>query len=523
MFTPSQRIAANNKFSQRLSFKSKQNLELSQQIKEYFNEQQINLPQYKNIYKSAPERFLPIEVDTITGEITGEGENHSLHELAMAYYTLKANNMAVYAMFKQGKTQKQQILSALYSRHRLDHIWLYRKSKLIRKIWRDYLNETEIYKHYDPRHLVLTVPHKGGVWMGKRFYARELLKKFNILRKYPAWKKYIHAGEYGMEISKSQGGNGLHIHLHCLVFQNPEYSRNTVQEWIKRKWQQLTEAEYIHYETLYVHVKNQKGQYIRTQKEGKAVKKKYYLEGHWFHTMPDEVQKEVYVKGILEAIKYHFKNDALLNPDETYNIPLIAEVLQHSKYLRMYSKFGGFYGDKRLNYSSLEKPEEEAEYEHFADLENIPEAELDKLMEESYLEWLNDTDEVVEPSDNWQDGPPEDLERAADLNLAVANLVNPYTKQPAGRSEYELYVGYPKNMVHLPGTSSQPFRAKVQHEDNYYKVHQYLSLGTIMRLMATNQYNEMLLQEDFERLREYQSETAKREREQHSNEYSFYQ
>lgn len=513
-FTTASRIGVNNSFSKKITYKRKQNLELSGQIKEYLEiNHGITLPSSKKALKERPDHFLH-------DPETGESYDHYF-ELANAYYDLNKSNKGVYAIFNQGNQQRQQMLSCWYSRHRLDHVWNFRKSRLIRKVWSSYLKENPLHENYNPMHLVLTVPHKGGVWAGKRFYARELLQKFNHLRKHKLWKQAVYAGEYGVEVSKPKNSeNGLHIHLHCLVFQYKNLSRNKVSEIIKAVWEKLTGANKIHYEGLYIFRKDDSGKWITTEEEpsvyytdtdSKAVqignvkryRKKFYLNGKWFNDLSENEKRENYVIGILEAIKYHFKNDSLKNSDGSYNIPLIGEVAEHSKYLRMYSKFGGFYGVSALNYSRLEEKEEEIQESQLREFET--EAEFQEYIQELLKdEEKHDQTEIINSLDDDEvEEIPNELLEAADLELAEKSLVNPFTKKPAKRSEYERYLAFPEYMLHAPKHSNLKNRPFVQDSKHYFKINPALDLKSIMKYIGIGDYFRLLELEDFERLNIY--------------------
>ncbi len=519
-----QRLKSNNKFSRKITYKRKQNLELSGQIEDYFHSLGLSLPKSKSLFRDQPERYL---ADRDTGEY-----HEDLYELGLAHYNLRQSTKGIYALFKQGDTHRQQLMACWYSRHRLDHIWAYRKSRLIRKVWAEYLEQTRLYEHTTPMHLVLTVPHRGGRWRGKSFYAREMLTAFNQMRKNKHWKRYIFAGEYGLEVSKAHGSeNGLHIHLHCLVFMRKEFRRKPVYSKIKELWKEQTGAQSIHFETLYVHRKDAQGRWIvdearkdyvytDSEPEGVAYKdparyrKKYYLNEPWFNELPETEQRKQYVVAILEAIKYHFKNDALKNADGTYNIPLIAEVLEHSKYLRMYSKFGAFYGEKRLNYSNPPEPEEPCVQEPVSKPREFEsEEEYMAYLQQSYEEdahYFDDCDNLIPPDIEdpearpfWADGPPEELERHIDLEAAERNLVNPFTGEPAGRSEYERYLAFPERMAHQPRHGKQANVPKVQAPAHYFQICRELELKTVMKYIATGEFYKAITAEDYPRFKNY--------------------
>jgi hypothetical protein len=262
--------------------------------------------------------------------------------------------------------KKQMIVTCWFSHHKLDHIWNMRKSQLIRKVWINHLKQnTFLFKKYTPIHLVLTVPHTNGKYKGKRFYADLIVKYFNQMRKDKEFKKYIYGGEYGIEVTKTEK-NGLHIHIHSLLFQDNKYTINEVREYIKKRWNELSDSTIIHYSTLHVNRKDEKGRWIIEDipeetyqeidangnetdvivKQARKRKKRFYLDRNadWFKDLPEDEQIMYYSSGILEAIKYHFKDASYKLDNGQYDIDLILEILVNTHNLRIYSKFGNFYG-----------------------------------------------------------------------------------------------------------------------------------------------------------------------------------
>jgi hypothetical protein len=347
-----QRVISNNKFASKLQFKRCQALDMMTAI--------------KNRIKVLTGHWLPFtykeykdKIETIFNyEDYGSDIFDTYGQLAKLYYDLGKCRYKIERVFEKDTVLYPQLAACYYSKNRLDPIWCYRKSQIIRKRYRDYLTSSKIHENFEPIHLVLTVPHKGGTWQGKRFYVKELISAFNLMRKSPLWKTYFHAGEYGVEVKKSKNENdGLHIHIHVLLFQRTNFSRKECSDHIEQLWRKYTgnTSNYsgIHYETLFYH-----------QREGKAIHKKYIKPG-------DSI--ELYVKGILECIKYHFKTDAF-GDFGNWDTDLMAEVLTKTKHVRLYSKFGAFYGVEALNFNRLEETEdqtnEEKEEEVMASLDN---------------------------------------------------------------------------------------------------------------------------------------------------------
>ena len=257
IFTPEQKIKASSKYSNKYSWKLKQDFDLARQSEEFLKEKGILIPVSIHEFLNDPEYYL---VDTETGEI-----NLQYFELIKMIYELRKCNKGIYAMFPNPTgidKQRVTLLGAFHSKHRYSNVWNWKKSKLLRSKVKKYLEVTKIHELKTPMHLVLTVPHLNGKFNGSNFYASEILQKFNQMRKSALWNEFIHGGEYGLEIKKGTNNNGLHIHLHCLVFLNKNYKINDIRAYILREWNKLTGSEFIHFETLYTYKKDENGQFI---------------------------------------------------------------------------------------------------------------------------------------------------------------------------------------------------------------------------------------------------------------------
>lgn len=532
-----QTVLANHKTSAKLSWKRKEAMKIAEAIHEYFDDRGFPLPgshraifgrkfkateTLKNLTLGMVRTELKQQgVETVsaadmlalkknkveklreeheleqrikgerffTDKETGECQYEELIELARAYFTLKNGAPAVYALFKH-KTNNhylKQLVALTCSTHRLDPVWNYKKSKLIRGIWYRFLKDSKIQESYRPMHLMLTVPHKDGEWHGKRFYAREFIQRFNIMRKSKLWKECIYGGEYGIEVTR-KGASGLHIHMHCLVFQDKAFSRDEVNERIRKMWNELTGSEITWYETLYVHRKDESGKFIMEEtaagiplldKRGqwsdevnsydisseliRGKRKKFYLDESdpWFLELDPDQRLNHYLDGVMECIKYHFKTDCFKAKDGSWDVELMREVLQHSKYLRMYSKFGAFYKEKALNYSRLEKPQ------------------------------LKDdvTAMVAEGVDPYSDGVED-------------RLNNPYTGQPAQKGEYVRVMALPELTTHVKdkkGNTIAPVGNKAH--DNLFVIDETVPIAHVINAIMRSQYDQVLIQDDLERFR----------------------
>lgn len=528
-------ILANNKSSAKLSWKRKEAIQISSSIYDYLADKGFQLPPgYVNIfgrgfkltdiakrslaqYENPEQEAKALRKEYVdacearatrffTDRETGECFYDDYVELAKAYYTLRNSSPAVYALFKHPNNNHftRQLVAATCSRHRLDPVWNYKKSKLLRGIWHRFLQETRIHEKYQPMHLMLTVPHKGGEWMGKKFYAREFIERFNRMRKLKGWKRCIHGGEYGIEITRS-GNDGLHIHMHCLVFMNKiegKFNRDLVNRYIRRAWHQLTSAKVTWFETLFIHQKDANGRFIMETTEGGipvldkdgqyesedphtgqnysihtegivGKRKKFYLDRKepWYQMLTPAEKLNAFCQGVMECIKYHFKTDCFKGKNNEWDVELMGEVLKHSRNLRMYSRFGAFYREPKLNYTRLEKKVEE-----------VAELVVDTELDEAPL--------IAEGLD-------------ADSDGVAGRLINPYTNEVAERGlGYVNVIALPDRLIHAKdkkGRLQAPTDNQVH--DMYFKVHPFVSLRQMMRAIMTNRYEEILIENDVDRLR----------------------
>ena len=301
--------------------------------------------------------------DANTGEMYFEPE---IEELIKMKYALQ-NPKGYFAMFANGENSAVlQPLAYAYSKNRLCAIWNMRKSQIIRSKYLAFLTEAKdnfgrkLTEHYQPVHLMLSVPHAGGIFQGKEFYAKEIIELFRDMRQTDTWKRYVYSGEYGVEVKRSKQ-HGLHIHIHSFVLQNPEYSVNEARDAIRELWNSIAgngeSQTIIWYESLYI--------FQRDKDLNKIIEKKFI--GHKPNgdfEFTDRWKKEYiqpgsdlqkYLSGVMECIKYHFKPDCLEKQDGTHDIDLVKTILNNTKGKRLYSRFGGFYNEPLLNFNNLEK------------------------------------------------------------------------------------------------------------------------------------------------------------------------
>ncbi|HMU68458.1 MAG TPA: hypothetical protein PKC38_00545 [Chitinophagales bacterium] len=426
---------------------------------------------------------LPVFTDRSTGELLFDEYN----QLARAHYALYQNSPAAYALFKHPAQDTYSSHGIVFtcSKHRIDPVWNYLKSKRLRSSIHSWMKAESIHEKFQPMHLVLTVPHPGGVWTppGSQkeltFYAKEMVQCFNLMRKASAWNKYIYGGLLCLEITR-KGANGLHIHIHAMVLQRPEFDRNEVYDYISAKWEELTGAKKCWYETLYIHRRvnpedNRSAWILETDGNGNKVwdedrqeykKKKFYLDARydWFKELDEEQKFNTYVNGVLECVKYHFKYESFktgrkvngTNVDE-WDIQLMADVLRYSKNLRMYDKFGELYGEHRLSLSYIEEA-----------------AAVDL---ESGITLTNPESDGVEN-----------------------NIVNPYTKKPAVRGEYTRVLALPHSIEHHG--QYQNFRpVNLPDHDIYFEIKDDIPIRRVIAAVMKKTWEDILPEPEYERLR----------------------
>ncbi len=366
------RLEANRNYSAKLSWKRKETIALRSQIREFIETNfGIDMPDTSALFR---------RLANCNQDFADAFENCG--EIIRAYYTLGNFGESVGSLFVDDAGKPEVFTNAhLFSKNRIDPVWNWKKSKLIRSTYHRFLQESNIHEEFTPVHITFTVPHPDGLYKGKKFYARELIEHFNLLRKSPFWKHYVYAGEYGLEISGSEE-NGLHIHIHSLAFlYSPRLKR--FRTLLQEYWKEDTGGTQVWIESLYVYKKGDNGQYITTMKdtaalttfeqpdgtyisvpEGKVIiRKKFYITDEKKaikqSDLPEDEKKkqilDLYTRSILECIKYHFKDESIKLADGNFNIFLINEILQNTKGKRLYSRYGAFYNEPDLNFNRFDK------------------------------------------------------------------------------------------------------------------------------------------------------------------------
>ncbi len=438
-----------NKYGYKVSTKLAENRKQRRAIEEYlYLTDKIVLPENRYLHREQRQ-------DVYRCKEYGDRLAAKYENLATLYYALK-EGMGIYAEFFNPETKqtKWQFEGYIFSKHRLDAVWNWRKSLKIRHRYATYLTTATdeqsrlLCQHYQPIHLTLTVPHTNGLFKGKRFYGDEVIQLFNLMRKHRIWKKYIYAGEYGLETTRSKD-HGLHIHLHSLILQYPEYTVNEVRTAIAELWSRIVEQPALsHYETLFTYERDKNGKVIYERdkrgnvvyehdREGKIIyerdktgkvsakkkKQKRYIN-------PGVSDLKEYMDAVMECIKYHFKPGCLQKQDGQYDMELIMEILDNTKSKRLYSRFGAFYNVPELNFNRLQPTNDDTAVviaEDAAEITTETVAEID-------AETLSTESLAAKP---------------------ITGIIDPFTLQPAIEGQYRRVLGYPSM-----------FRYKSQDTDN---------------------------------------------------------
>jgi len=255
---------------------------------------------------------------------------------------------------------------------------------------KSFTSGADLLRNFDFMHLTLTVPHGPNGWDGKKYYAKELLEKFNILRKASWWVEMVFGGELSVETTRSAAG-GLHIHIHAMILVDKRVwgSRNKLHEEIMKRWNALTvdstrpESEKLidgatpegklRWEGIrksmsgcgdnyfndfmldldgrgstMIGIKSLYYQLKPNQIAERSQKRTFQENGKTYSYCSSRFPQSM-VKGVMECLKYHFEPCVLENDDGTLDTEFLKEVLPNIFRQRLYGKFGGFYGLSQLN------------------------------------------------------------------------------------------------------------------------------------------------------------------------------
>ncbi|PHN05868.1 protein rep [Flavilitoribacter nigricans] len=371
-------------------------------------------------------------------------------------FRYKINTCCHHALFREHlNSDTKEFIGAHTCKHKLCAVCNAQRAKKVRRTWWNFFEEyPDLIRQYDFMHLTLTVPHDAtNSFRGQRWYADELMKEFNYMRKKAFWKKMVYAGEFGVEVTKNQ--NGLHIHIHALLLVHKSLqNRNSLHRQILLAWNmqtagsgqrnEITAAEkasilksnclltpedvnclspdgatLIGLESLYLRSDQEKRGYRYDERSG-----------YWKRYVRPEDGFDTFLGGIMECIKYHFQPMAMYE-DGTLDFELITEILPAIKGKPLYRKFGAFHagtknahpGAKTLNVNY--KPDESG-VELAEDLANLGHEEVidpesgEPVLREEYRYLVVSLAKVrVDPND--------DLRIKICKNVAPKYLDNAYT------------------------------------------------------------------------------------------------
>lgn len=221
----------------------------------------------------------------------------------------------------------------------------------------------QIIKHigYDVMHLTLTVPHYADTgFCGDQYYYAKIADMFHHLRnECPQWQTLVPGGEYGIETAKSN--NGLHIHIHSLLFvRQLKRNRNRLHRLILKEWNKRTVNSYssrTSFDESTIELIKKSNSMLTTEDvlemnpQGTTM-----INLETIYSLQDgekvrskEFASDAMMRGVLEAIKYHFAPLAFDKENKTFDLGLMSEILPVIYRRQLYRKFGCLHGEKALN------------------------------------------------------------------------------------------------------------------------------------------------------------------------------
>lgn len=268
-------------------------------------------------------------------------------------------------------------------KHKLCVVCNAERAKALRRKYLSYFQKSQLIDRksgevaktsdFDYMHLTLTVPHTESGWKGKNWYAMELMKAFNTMRKRPWWTYYVWGGEFGIEVTKND--SGLHIHIHSmLIVRKEEKSRNILQRLILLEWNDITkdsasmrepfsESEIAAIKKSCATLSDDdikslspKGStligleslYVLKSKRQSSSDRWIAEKSKWKHYVNPSDEKD-FMSGVLECLKYHFEPVAFDKDSGIYQFDVLREVLPNIFRKPLYRKFGNLHGVKELN------------------------------------------------------------------------------------------------------------------------------------------------------------------------------
>lgn len=263
----------------------------------------------------------------------------------------------------------KEYIGSIVCRHRLCAVCNSERKRALRRRYYNYLKQNEnLRNEYRFLHLTLTVPHEGGTFRGKRVYLSELLQAFREMRNCPGWKSRVWAGEYSVEFTR--GSNGLHCHLHAVVLvRDGKQARNDFHEYVLRTWNACTVDESLPNEWAPGRLDGiaRSVAYMGTaayhplgKTDPKAAMRfakrldprgatligaetLYYVRNGKKTHIGKGAKVERFLKGIMEALKYHFEPLALKKEGGAYDTDLVLDLVEDLYRRRLHSGFGKWY------------------------------------------------------------------------------------------------------------------------------------------------------------------------------------
>jgi len=241
--------------------------------------------------------------------------------------------------------------------------------------------------NYDLMHLTLTVPHYlTSGFQGEIYYYQKITDLFHNLRnECKAWGELVYGGEYGIETTRT-AGNGLHIHIHSLLFvRSTQQNRNKLHQVILEEWNQRTINQFSTRETLDTKTKEliKKSNRLiddefcsRLNPKGTtmiSLETIYSFNEKGEKIRETEFNSEAMLRAVMETIKYHFEPLAFDKEGKTFDLELMKELLPVIYRKQLYRKFGAIHGDKSLN---IKEDASETTEEDFLDSVNQETGEI---------------------------------------------------------------------------------------------------------------------------------------------------
>lgn len=234
---------------------------------------------------------------------------------------------------------------------------------------RDYKGQSYSLVNYDVMHFTLTVPHSAEHgFRGQKLYYSEFTKCLTELRRLKFFKTMILGGEYGIETERKE--SGAHIHVHGLFFvRSAMQNRNHLHRHLLLNWNRLTideKAKRVEFnESDFVSIK--KGNKLLTDDDCRKLDPRgaTFIGLNNIYTY-NEAKEKVYslnttnkrfMKGVMEAIKYHFEPLFFDKENKTFDLQAIADIKPLIAGKPLYKKFGCLVGETYLNLSENIKQE----------------------------------------------------------------------------------------------------------------------------------------------------------------------